>query len=45
MEAVNDYRIDFATKQLTNTHKTISEIGFDIDFNDLSSFYKNLKEE
>lgn len=43
MEAVNDYRIDFATKQLINTHKTISEIGFDSGFNDLSNFYKTFK--
>ena len=43
MEAVNDYRIDFATKQLVNTHKTISEIGFDSGFNDISNFYKTFK--
>ena len=43
MEAVNDYRIDFATRQLINTDKTVSEIGFESGFNDVSNFHKMFK--
>ena len=43
LEAVNDYRIDFATKQLINTDKPVSEIGFESGFNDVSNFYKTFK--
>lgn len=43
MEAVNDYRIDFATKQLVNTDKGIAEIGFGSGFNDLSNFHRIFK--
>jgi len=43
MEAVNDYRIGFATKQLINTDKGIAEIGFGSGFNDLSNFHRIFK--
>ena len=43
MEAVNDYRIDFATRQLTTTNKTVSEIGFESGFNEISNFHKKFK--
>lgn len=44
MEAVNDYRIDFAVKQLIHTEKPVAEIGFDSGFNDISNFYRTFKE-
>jgi AraC-like DNA-binding protein len=43
IEVVNDYRIDFATRQLIHTDKPISQIGFDSGFNDLSNFPKTIK--
>ncbi|MDQ6844453.1 MAG: AraC family transcriptional regulator [Bacteroidota bacterium] len=43
IEAVNDYRIDFAIRQLVNTNKSISEIGFESGFNDVSNFHKTFK--
>lgn len=43
MEAVNDYRIDFAIRQLIHTDKPVSEIGFDSGFNDVSNFHKTFK--
>lgn len=43
VEAVNDYRIDFAIRQLIHTDKPVSEIGFDSGFNDVSNFHKTFK--
>ena len=43
IEAVNDYRVDFATRQLINTDKPVSEIGFESGFNDVSNFHKMFK--
>lgn len=42
-EAVNDYRIDFASRQLINTNDVVSHIGFNSGFNDISNFYKTFK--
>ncbi|MBS1744553.1 MAG: AraC family transcriptional regulator [Bacteroidetes bacterium] len=44
IEAVNDYRIDFATKQLVHTDETITAIGFNSGFNDISNFYKTFRQ-
>ena len=44
IEAVIDYRIDFAVKELINTAKPIEQIGFESGFNDISNFYKTFKE-
>lgn len=43
-EAVNDYRIDFAVRQLIHTDKPVAQIGFDSGFNDISNFYKTFRE-
>ena len=43
MEAVTDYRIDFAGKQLINTEKSVAQIGFESGFNDISNFHKTFK--
>ncbi|MEC5145723.1 AraC family transcriptional regulator [Chitinophaga sp. 212800010-3] len=44
MEAVNDYRIDYAKKQLLSTSKSITEIGFESGFNDISNFHRAFKQ-
>jgi len=44
IEAVNDYRIDHAMRQLVGTDRSISQICFDSGFNDLSNFHKKFKE-
>lgn len=44
IEAVNDYRIDFATKQLVHTDEAITSIGFNSGFNDISNFYKTFRQ-
>jgi transcriptional regulator GlxA family with amidase domain len=44
IEAVNDYRIDFATKQLVHTDESITGIGFNSGFNDISNFYKTFRQ-
>lgn len=44
LEAVTDYRIDFATRQLINTEKSIAAIGFESGFNDLSNFHKTFRQ-
>ena len=44
IEAIIDYRIDFAVKELINTAKPIEQIGFESGFNDISNFYKTFKE-
>ena len=43
IETVTDYRIDYAAQQLINTSHSISQIGFDSGFNDLSHFHKTFK--
>jgi AraC-like DNA-binding protein len=43
-ETVNDYRIDFAIKQLVQTDKPVSQICFDCGFNEISNFHKTFKE-
>jgi AraC-like DNA-binding protein len=40
METVINYRINFATQQLTETDKSISDICFESGFRDVSHFYK-----
>ena len=42
-EAVTDYRIDFAARQLVHTDKPVSQVGFDSGFDDSSNFYKTFK--
>ncbi|MEO5889116.1 MAG: AraC family transcriptional regulator [Ferruginibacter sp.] len=44
IEAVTDYRIDFAMQELVNTNKPVAQIGFESGFNDISNFYKTFKE-
>lgn len=43
VEAVTDYRIDFAIRQLIHTDHSISAICFHSGFNDLSNFHKTFK--
>ena len=43
MEAVTDYRVDYAAQQLIHTNQSISQIGFDSGFNDISNFHKTFK--
>lgn len=43
MEAVTDYRVDYAAQQLVHTDHSISQIGFDSGFNDISNFHKTFK--
>ena len=43
IEAVTDYRLDFAVRQLVHSSKPIAQIGFDSGFNDLSNFHKTFK--
>lgn len=40
METVINYRISFATQQLTETDKSIAEVCFESGFGDISHFYK-----
>lgn len=44
VEAVNDYRIDFARQQLVHTDKQVAQIGFDSGFEDVSHFYKTFRQ-
>ncbi|MDQ2719481.1 MAG: AraC family transcriptional regulator [Bacteroidota bacterium] len=44
IEMVNDYRIDFAVKQLNQTDKPVSQICFDCGFNEISNFHKTFKD-
>lgn len=44
IEAVTDYRIDFAMQELVNTNKPVAQIGFESGFNDISNFYKTFKD-
>lgn len=43
IEAVTDYRIDFAVQELVHTNKPVTQIGFESGFNDISNFYKTFK--
>lgn len=43
IEAVTEYRVDYAAQQLINTAHSISQISFDSGFNDLSHFHKTFK--
>lgn len=43
IEAVNDYRIDFAIRELINTDKPIARICYESGFNDASNFYKTFR--
>ncbi|MDF2193724.1 AraC family transcriptional regulator [Paraflavitalea sp. CAU 1676] len=43
VEAVNDYRIDFATRELVLSDKSISQICFDSGFKDVSNFHRTFK--
>jgi len=43
METVIEYRLNYATQQLVQTDKQISEISFDSGFGDVSHFYKMFK--
>ncbi len=43
IEAVTDYRVDFAAQQLVQTAQSVSEIGYDSGFNDISHFHKTFK--
>ena len=40
MEAVIDFRINYATQQLVETDKSIAQVCFDSGFRDMSHFYK-----
>ncbi len=44
IEAVIDYRINYAMKELVHTDKAVEQIGFDSGFNDISNFYKTFKD-
>jgi AraC-like DNA-binding protein len=43
METVIHYRLSYATQQLIQTDKSISEISFDSGFGDVSHFYKTFR--
>ena len=43
IEAVTDYRVDFAVRQLIHTDHSISSIGLNSGFNDISNFHKTFK--
>jgi len=43
LEALNDYRIGFATKQLINTDKPVADIAYESGFKDASNFHKTFK--
>jgi AraC-like DNA-binding protein len=43
METIIDYRINYATQQLVQTDKPISEISFESGFGDVSHFFKTFK--
>lgn len=43
METVIEYRLNYATQQLIQTDKPISDISFDSGFGDVSHFYKMFK--
>jgi AraC-like DNA-binding protein len=43
METIIEYRLNYATQQLVQTDKPISEIAFESGFGDVSHFYKMFK--
>ena len=43
METIIEYRVNYATQQLVQTDKPISEISYDSGFGDVSHFYKMFK--
>lgn len=43
LEAVTDYRIDYAAQQLIRTSHPVAQIAFDSGFNDLSHFHKTFR--
>lgn len=43
IEAVNDYKIDLAVRELINTDKSIAQICYDSGFNDVSNFHKTFR--
>jgi AraC-like DNA-binding protein len=43
VETIIEYRLNYATQQLVQTDKPISEISFDSGFGDVSHFYKTFK--
>jgi len=43
IETVIDYRLNYATNQLIQTDKAISEIAFESGFSDVSHFYRQFK--
>ena len=43
LEAVTDYRIDYAAQQLIHTSHSIAQIAFNSGFNDLSHFHKTFR--
>jgi AraC-like DNA-binding protein len=44
IEAVTDYRIDFALQQLINSDKPVAQIGWESGFNEISNFHKTFKQ-
>ncbi|WP_175633350.1 AraC family transcriptional regulator [Pedobacter ghigonis] len=40
---VNDYRVDYALRELINTDKSISQICYDSGFKDVSNFHKTFR--
>jgi AraC-like DNA-binding protein len=45
IETVLDYRINYASQQLVNTDKPVSDISFESGFGDVSHFYKVFKSQ
>lgn len=43
VETIIEYRLNYATQQLVQTDKPISDIAFDSGFGDVSHFYKTFK--
>jgi AraC-like DNA-binding protein len=43
MEAVTDYRIDYAVRQLIHTSDSVASIAMNSGFNDISNFHKTFK--
>jgi len=43
METIIEYRLNYATQQLVQSDKPISEIAFESGFGDVSHFYKMFK--
>ena len=43
METIIEYRLNYATQQLVQTDKPISDISYESGFGDVSHFYKMFK--